>query len=259
MADVTIPRAYLDNYAAGIQSIDEYGRRALADALGRADLENRKQVTAIMRVHTNTTSQAAATLASQFYRGMSILQTGEDVEVAPISGWDQTATDVATNAIISEAGGDPVKLLRGLLNRESYETNRASKYGVWANGKRDKRGTRYARVPSGKETCAWCLMTAGLGFWYMTEEAASHSHAHCDCIIVPGIAFTNVVIDGYDSDLLRDMWREARRKLEEGELDPELLEYIRNEELKAIERGDDSWRLDTNGVLIVMRRLYDLT
>ena len=68
-----------------------------------------------------------------------------------------------------------------------------------------------------------------------------------------------MVIDGYDSDLLRDMWREARRKLEEGELDPELLDYIRNEELKAIERGDDSWRLDTNGVLIVMRRLYDLT
>lgn len=254
MPTVNVPRAYLDNYVAGINGIDALGRQALSQALAGADLENRSRVTAIMRAHCNATAQAAGELAAQFYRGMSILQTGEDFDAEALSGWDQTATDVATNAIISQAGGDPAKLLRMLLDRESFEVNRASKLGVYNNGKRDQRGVRYARVPSGAETCAWCLMTAGLGFWYMTEESASHSHAHCDCVIVPGIAFTDVVIDGYDSGALRDMWREARRMLEEGDIDPDFMEHILDE---AYAKGED-YRMDTNGVLAVLRHYWGL-
>lgn len=254
MPSVNVPRAYLDNYTAGVHGIDAMGRQALSQALAATDLGSRTQVTAVMRAHCESATYATAQVAAQFYRGMSILQTGEDVAVEPISGWDGTATDIATNAIITQAGGDPARLLRMLLDREGYEVNRASKYGVWANGNRDSREVRYARVPSGAETCAWCLMTAGLGFWYMTEEAAGHSHRGCDCVIVPGIAFTDVVIDDYDSGLLRDMWRDARQRLMDGDIDPDLMAHILDE---AYEKGDE-YRMDTNGVLAVLRYYYGL-
>lgn len=58
-----------------------------------------------------------------------------------------------------------------------------------ANLKRDYyRGLapgKWARVPVG-ETCAWCLMLASQGAWYVSEESAlgeeaGHYHRGCDC------------------------------------------------------------------------------
>lgn len=57
---------------------------------------------------------------------------------------------------------------------------------------------RYARVPMGNETCAWCIMLASQGYVYKSKESASykknkyglrsaaeHFHDNCDCIVVP--------------------------------------------------------------------------
>ena len=112
---------------------------------------------------------------------------------------------------------------------------------------------RYARVPAGAETCAWCLMTAGLGYWFMTEEAASHTHAHCDCVSVPSIGRGDVVIDGYDSTKYRDMWREANEALRYGDVPTELAQRV--DFLAATRPG---YRTDTNGALAVMRWKYGL-
>lgn len=254
MASVNVPRSYIDGYVDGLHRLDEVGRRALASALERADLANHDRVRAIMRVHCNATAQAAADMSAQFYRGLSLLETGEDVDVEGLSGYDATATDVATSAILRDAA-DGETARRQLLDRMSYEANRASKLSAWANGQRDSRQVRYARVPSGAETCAWCLMTAGLGYWFMSEESASHTHRGCDCVIVAEIGGIHEVhIDGYDSDALRDMWRSARARLENGDVPQEVLDRINAE--KA--RKGRAYRMDTNGVLAVMRHEYGL-
>lgn len=257
MADAPISRAYIDNFVQQLNDLDQIGRSALEDALSRTDLGNPNRVKAIMRVHCNTSAEAAAQLASQFYRGMSLLQTGQDVGVRAFSGWDGTATDVATDAILANAEGDDARAIQGLLDRQSYELNRASKRSVYRNGQADGREVRYARVPSGAETCAWCLMTAGLGFWFMTEESASHTHRGCDCVIVPSIGRGDVKIDGYDSTVYRDMWRRANGMRANGELPQEWAEHI--EEMQARREGQGrDYRVDTNGTLYVMRKLYGL-
>lgn len=52
----------------------------------------------------------------------------------------------------------------------------------------DANHVRYARVPSGDETCPWCFMLASRGFVYHSEEYASHGrHKGCDCVVLPGI------------------------------------------------------------------------
>lgn len=61
---------------------------------------------------------------------------------------------------------------------------------ISANVGRDKeKGVRFARVPTGLETCAFCLMLASRGAVYRTRKTAGefkHFHRRCDCKIVPG-------------------------------------------------------------------------
>lgn len=68
---------------------------------------------------------------------------------------------------------------------------------------------RYARVPSGFETCSFCFMLASRGFVYGSENKAGKTHEfhpHCDCIVVPG-AYGRTKIDGYDPQGMYERWK----------------------------------------------------
>lgn len=178
MADVRVPLEWLENYARSIRDLDEISRSLLVDALYNTDLSNREAVVATMQAICDTSGEAATEMSVQFYRGLSMLQTGQDMTKRVPYARDKAKIRAATLGIMNDAA-DEADLVGQLSDRLSYETGRAAKMGMWRAGQADERDVRYARVPVGEETCAWCIMTAGLGFWYMTEEAASHTHAHC--------------------------------------------------------------------------------
>lgn len=254
MADVTVPTEYLEAYAATLRDLDGVARSLLVDSLANVDLSDRAAVVATVKAVCRTGGEAATRLSEQFYRGMSMLQTGVDPKVAVRYAYDPKATAIALSAIMRDAE-DEEELLRQLGDRVSYETNRAAKLGVWSAGQADGRDVRYARVPMGAETCAWCLMTAGLGYWYMSYEAASHTHRSCDCMIVPSIGRGDVTIPGYDSTVYRDMWRSANKDRASGNIPDDLKARIAAEK----ERKGKDYRLDTNGTLAVMRWKYGLS
>ena len=60
---------------------------------------------------------------------------------------------------------------------------------IIANVGRDRdKGARFARVPTGLETCTFCLMLASRGAVYHTRKSAGewkHFHRGCDCKVVP--------------------------------------------------------------------------
>lgn len=253
MADVEVPMEFLENYTRTLHDLDDIGKSLLADALANTNLNDRDAVTATMQAICRTTGEAANELSRQFYRGLSMLQTGQDMAKKVPYQYDPEATRIATYAIVRDAE-DEEELVEQLERRRSYETNRSAKLGVWRSGQADGRDVRYARVPVGAETCAWCLMTAGLGYFYMSEETASHTHAHCDCMIVASIGRGDVRIGGYDSTVYRDMWRSANSARASGNISPELAQHIARE--KAAKGS--SYRLDTNGTLAVMRQMYGL-
>lgn len=66
-------------------------------------------------------------------------------------------------------------------------------------------GVTYARVPSGRETCAFCLMLASRGPVYGTKKDAGGDgnkyHADCDCVPTP-IRDERDYPKGYDPDAL---------------------------------------------------------
>lgn len=77
---------------------------------------------------------------------------------------------------------------------------------------RDPWRPRWARVPSGAETCAFCLMLASRGPVYLSEESAGRMrkyHGHCDCVPTP-IGPHEALPHGYDPDALYGQYQQAR-------------------------------------------------
>ena len=65
---------------------------------------------------------------------------------------------------------------------------------------------RYARVPTGTDTCDFCLMLASRGAVYYDQARAEEgSHLHCDCITV--CMGESTTVEGYDPDALYDLWQ----------------------------------------------------
>lgn len=82
---------------------------------------------------------------------------------------------------------------------------------IIANVGRDKeKGVRFARVPTGFETCTFCLMLASRGAVYHTRKTAGefkHFHRRCDCKIVPGFG------DDPDAELVEGVRPKELHKL----------------------------------------------
>ena len=103
--------------------------------------------------------------------------------------------------------GAPEAFVSLCVARIDEEIRRAANRCVAHNVRKDPAKPRYARVPRG-ETCGFCLMLASFGFNAKTEEAASHSHAHCDCRIVPGFD-GKTKVRGYDPDGMYERYNEC--------------------------------------------------
>lgn len=119
------------------------------------------------------------------------------------------------------------KLVNGDLNgflqnvgQKAFDlTRNTANQTMIKNAKRDyKKGVRWARVPSGLETCGFCVMLASRGFVYYTKESAGYNvlglnrfHSFCDCRVFPGTEDTK--IEGYDPEHLYDVYLNARKTI----------------------------------------------
>ena len=119
------------------------------------------------------------------------------------------------------------KLVNGDLNgflqnvgQKAFDlTRNTANQTMIKNAKRDyKKGVRWARVPSGLETCGFCVMLASRGFVYYTKESAGYNvlglnrfHSFCDCRVFPGTKDTE--IEGYDPEHLYDVYLNARKTI----------------------------------------------
>lgn len=68
---------------------------------------------------------------------------------------------------------------------------------------------KFARVPRGAKTCAFCMMLASRGYVYATKKTAGEMmqfHNDCDCQIIAGVDD----IEGYDPESLQDQYLESR-------------------------------------------------
>ena len=213
---VTIPRAAVDFLTEEINGISADAQARVLKVLQGIQWtpENVAQcrdlvlqaLASIMPTYTGMAAQASA----DFYDAARELALGERLGAVAISDYDPRKTEGAVRGFVRFVLRDDVQTFNDqVLQRIDYEMKRSANLSVVENGRRDPKRVRYARVPTGAETCDFCLMLASRGFVYQSEStaSASHVHSHCDCRITPG--WDGMEVEGYDPQAIYDRWQDA--------------------------------------------------
>ncbi|MGI5493828.1 hypothetical protein [Microtetraspora malaysiensis] len=106
---------------------------------------------------------------------------------------------------------DPAKALSMLSGAVQRLVQQGGRDTLWRNAQRDPSGVRWARVPHGAKTCAWCRMLASRGAVYLTRKSAGGGmnswHNRCDCTPTP--VWQDQALP-YDADALYQEYINAR-------------------------------------------------
>lgn len=204
-----IPRSLLSELTDAVNALSASAQALAATALDNilkewdgADVAGLrvKCIEALEAIESAYCDAFAAGMAAEFYKGCRAAQgvRGAYSAVAD-SRRDPQALAGAVRAMVQYAAdGDTDRYRRECLSRIDADVRRSANSCVAYNARRDPKKPKYARVPSGGETCGFCLMLASFGFHYTTEEAAGHAHDGCDCRVVPN--FGKASVKGYDAD-----------------------------------------------------------
>ena len=213
---ITIPRAAVDFLTEEINGISSDAQARVLEVLRGIQWtpENIAQyrdlviqaLAAIMPTYTTMAAQASA----DFYDAARELVIGKKMGAKAVSGYDEAKTAGAVRAFVRFIVDGRVDTFNEqILQRVDYEMKLSAANSTIENGKRDKRKPRYARVPTGSETCDFCLMLASRGFVYSSQSTASMGHVHsgCDCRIVAG--WDGMEVGDYDPQSIYDRWQDA--------------------------------------------------
>lgn len=234
----SLPAGLVEEFQTKTRQVINRGRDTLTSALTSSsfdiegvrddpDVHNRETATAmgILGPTVDTFAQAISTLAAQFFDDCAAAQGVSVSGASTYTKRDARATEVACRAIVYEAKTREGAISK-LADRLDYELKRIQSATIYEAGldaddeltardvsRRRRRGgsrshsrVRFARVPSGAETCEFCLTLGSLGFYYFTRDSAGlygHNHAHCDCAIVPSFSGAGgLAVPGYDPQAL---------------------------------------------------------
>lgn len=201
-----IPRAALDYLTEEVNGISADAQAKVMKVLERIEwtpnnvAECREIVVAALKETLPVYADAAAQAAADFYDACRTLCVGEKIGAIALSSFDPDAIEGAVRAIVQDVvDGKPVdQVNRKLLDRIDREMKKAAANSTAGNARRDPLKPKWARVPGGAETCSFCLMLASFGFNTSSSDTASHTHANCDCRIVP--QWGEDSIEGYDPE-----------------------------------------------------------
>lgn len=203
-------RADIDAYGdAAATYVEQYLRALMTENHGMSVAELRDEAIAAIDDALNAFGDQASALALDLF---------EEVVTAYGIEPDTEIESVIPREMIE--GGVRYRardLVEGLSDKFTLDVADLSRYYIhrsaFENMERncERNDIRYARVPSGRETCGFCFMLSSRGFVYRSEETAGSTHAyheHCDCVIVPGFKGLKASeqIEGYDPDEMLKRW-----------------------------------------------------
>lgn len=214
-------RADVDKLLTANRRLVRLARNDLAALFAGLDTSNPKAVRdALLEVTPALVREygdIAATVTAEWYeelRDNSNPQqryTVTTVEAAPAEQVEQTVRWAAKD-LFGENPAQTLALLNGAVQRLILYSSRET---VARNIIRDPSKPRWARVPSGAKTCAFCEVMASRGFVYLTEETAGEGndyHDDCDCVAVVEFDAESAHIEGYDPDAMYERYKEAWNK-----------------------------------------------
>lgn len=157
----------------------------------------------------------AATVAAEWYETVRAREIGgayNAITVPPIAD-DAPVGSVryASGHLFTDYPQQALAVLGGSVQRFVLYSSRGT---VARNAEHDPAKPRFARVPTGVKTCAWCSMLASRGFVYRTADLGGSGgdfHDECDCQVVSEWDKDAHHIAGYDPDHLYGMYQQAQQ------------------------------------------------
>lgn len=193
-----------DDLLAFLASIDVDNTAVLTDAL-------RSFLPALVREY----GDIAATAAAEWYEEVRAVQLGGSFSAILGDTFPEEA--LISTAEWAAGAPDPTDVPSRLLGAVQRHVLYSQRSTVARNAEHDPAKPRFARVPTGAKTCAWCTLISSRGFVYHSESSAggggalsSDYHDSCNCQIVAEWDREQHHIDGYDPDRMYDQYLEAR-------------------------------------------------
>lgn len=134
----------------------------------------------------------------------------------------ESVDDVARYQAKKLLDGDDAAFAKACGEYARNDLFRSLNETIIANVGRDKdKGAMFARVPTGFETCTFCMMLASRNAVYHTRKTAGefkHFHRHCDCKVVPSFDPDPdaEVVEGVKPSELRE-WSKRFKEIDETE------------------------------------------
>ena len=176
-------------------------------------------------------------------------ENGETREGVIYSFSNTEANNKAVRGMMQDvvAGGSVASFFDAIQNRLDYNIRRTSNQCVLENIKDRSKHLKFARVPTGLETCAFCFMLASRGFVYWSRATAGefdHYHSNCNCRIVPG--FDDVdpdsQVEGYEPSKYYKQYEDCYKAVREsnGSFDYDL--YLKDVAKGKYGTTPDEWQ-----------------
>lgn len=206
-------RADVDAFRAATLNVSTRAQQDVARLLRSLDLGAsaeviRDSLVAYLPEIVEVYGEVTAALAADYFADLRDAAGAPgyfDPELAePASRAQVTAsTRWAAGPLFTPDAVDEVALL-GRLQKVADRLTKQPGRETFANAlANDPAKPRYARIPSGAETCVFCAMLASRGAVYLSEESAgggAHDfHDHCDCALA-SIYDGQPLPDGYDPE-----------------------------------------------------------
>lgn len=215
---MAVSQARLDRYRADVDAygdaaasyVEQYIAALIAGNPGMAVNELRDEAIEAVEDSLNAFGDQASALALDLFDEI----TGAYGIEADTAIYDTVPREMIDGGVrfraIDLADGRVDAFTRDVADLTRYYIHRSAFENMERNCERND--LRYARVPSGRETCGFCFMLSSRGFVYRSEQTAGSSNAYhdnCDCVIVPGFEGLpwSEQVEGYDPDAMYDRWK----------------------------------------------------
>lgn len=211
-------------FAAYNRAVAKIGDRAASDveaavlawcrAHGGATVaEKREAAKLIMEGFVQGYDDVAAEFAAQWYDGLAERNGARLQQAVTMTTYRPESVDTVARYQAKKLvkGGDSA-FARACGEYARNDAFRSLNETIISNVGRDRSaGVRFARVPTGFETCTFCIMLASRGAVYHTRKSAGefkHFHRHCDCKVVPGFEDDPdaELVEGVRPEELRERW-----------------------------------------------------
>lgn len=181
--------------------------------VGATVAEKREAAKLIMEGFVQGYDDVAAEFAAQWYDDLAERSGARLQQAVTMTTYRPESVDTVARYQAKKLvkGGDAA-FARACGEYARNDALRSLNETIISNVGRDSgKGVRFARVPTGFETCTFCIMLASRGAVYHTRRSAGdfkHFHRHCDCKVVPGFEDDPdaELVEGVNPEELRERW-----------------------------------------------------